>query len=83
MKKIVVLIILGIIAVLAQAQTTFSLSEGSEARFYIQEVLLGQDKTVIGTTTNVTGDIQFDLASPAATTVGTITVNAQRTSYRR
>jgi polyisoprenoid-binding protein YceI len=61
---------------LAQAQN-FVLSEGSEARFYINEVLLGNDKTVVGITTDVTGDIQFDLANPAATTVGTITVNAR------
>jgi polyisoprenoid-binding protein YceI len=79
MKKLLVLIALGLWATLAQAQT-FVLSEGSEARFYINEVLLGQDKTVIGTTTQVTGDIQFDLANPQAATVGTISVNVRELS---
>lgn len=77
MKKMLILIVLGIISVFVQAQTTYSLTAGSEARFYINEVLLGQDKTVVGTTTDVTGDIQFSLASPATATVGTITVNAR------
>ena len=79
MKKVLVLIVLGLWATLGQAQN-FSLSEGSEARFYINEVLLGNDKTVIGTTTQVTGDIQFDLANPASATVGTISVNARELS---
>jgi polyisoprenoid-binding protein YceI len=79
MKQIWMLVVLMVLGVYAQAQT-FTLSEGSEARFYIDEVLLGQDKTVIGTTTQVTGDIQFDLASPQTTTVGVISINARELS---
>jgi polyisoprenoid-binding protein YceI len=64
----------------ASAQTTYTLSEGSEARFYIEEVLFGSDKTVEGITPDVTGEIQFDLASPSTATVGTITINARTLS---
>jgi polyisoprenoid-binding protein YceI len=77
MKQIWVVIALLALGLFAQAQT-FSLSEGSEARFYIDEVLLGNDKTVVGTTPGVTGEIQFDVASPQATTVGVITVDASQ-----
>jgi polyisoprenoid-binding protein YceI len=76
MKRILAIGVL-IIGAFVQAQN-FSLSEGSEVRFYIDEVLLGNDKTVIGTTPGVTGDIQFDLANPLATTVGIITVDASQ-----
>jgi polyisoprenoid-binding protein YceI len=76
MKRILVIAVL-ILGALVQAQT-FSLAEGSEARFYIDEVLFGNDKTVIGTTPGVTGDIQFDIANPQATTVGIITVDASQ-----
>ncbi len=77
MKKFLMLITLALFFTFAGAQTTYTLSEGSEARFYINEVLLGNDKTVEGITTGVTGEIQFDLANPAAATVGTITINAR------
>jgi polyisoprenoid-binding protein YceI len=76
MKRILVIAVL-VLGALVQAQT-FSLAEGSEARFYIDEVLFGNDKTVIGTTPGVTGDIQFDIANPQATTVGIITVDASQ-----
>jgi polyisoprenoid-binding protein YceI len=75
MKQILVVAVL--LVAFAQAQSTYTLSEGSQARFYIQEVLLGNDKTVEGVTSDVTGDIQFDLASPSTTTVGIITINAR------
>lgn len=75
MKNLVVAVIL--ILGIASAQTTYTLSEGSEARFYLDEVLFGSDKTVEGITSDVTGEIQFDLASPATATVGTITINAR------
>lgn len=55
----------------------FNLGEGSEARFYIDEVLLGRDKTVEGITPDVTGEISFDLANPQAASIGTITINAR------
>jgi polyisoprenoid-binding protein YceI len=78
MKKLLVLAVL--VVTFAGAQTTYTLSEGSEARFYIEEVLFGSDKTVEGITPDVTGDIQFDLASPSTATVGTITINARTLS---
>jgi polyisoprenoid-binding protein YceI len=77
MKKLLILIGLSLFVTFTQAQTTYTLSEGSQARFYINEVLLGNDKTVEGVTSDVTGDIQFDLASPSTATVGTITINAR------
>lgn len=75
MKQLWVLAV--VLLAFAQAQTTYTLSEGSEARFYIDEVLFGSDKTVEGITPDVTGDIQMDLANPSAATVGTITINAR------
>lgn len=75
MKQLLLLMVL--LLTVAQAQTTYTLSEGSQARFYINEVLLGNDKTVEGVTSDVTGDIQFDLANPSAATVSTITINAR------
>ncbi len=74
------LLLLGLLASFASAQTTYTLSEGSQARFYLNEVLFGSDKTVEGITPDVTGDIQFDLANPSAATVGTITINARTLS---
>lgn len=75
MKKLLALAVL--LIAFAGAQTTYTLSEGSQARFYIDEVLFGSDKTVEGITPDVTGEIQFDLASPSTATVGTITINAR------
>jgi polyisoprenoid-binding protein YceI len=75
MKKLLALTV--VLVAFAGAQTTYTLSEGSQARFYIDEVLFGNDKTVEGITPDVTGEIQFDLASPSTATVGTITINAR------
>lgn len=75
MKKLLAFAVLFV--AFAQAQTTYTLSEGSQARFYIDEVLFGSDKTVEGITPDVTGEIQFDMANPAAAMVGTITINAR------
>jgi len=78
MKKIIwfVFSFLLIITV-ATAQNSYSLDpENSEARFLLNEVLLGKDKQVVGDTSQVTGDISFDLANPQATTVSVITINA-------
>jgi polyisoprenoid-binding protein YceI len=77
MKQLLIAITLGLVATFAQAQTTYALSEGSEIRFYISEVLLGNDKTVEGVTSDVTGEIQFDLANPQTAMVGVITINAR------
>ena len=52
-------------------------SEESEASFSIDEILLGNDKTVVGTTSMVEGDISFDLANPQAAQLGTIMIDAR------
>jgi polyisoprenoid-binding protein YceI len=75
MKQLLLLVVL--LVTFAQAQTTYTLSEGSQARFYINEVLFGNDKTVEGVTSDMTGEIQFDLADPTTATVGTIAINAR------
>jgi polyisoprenoid-binding protein YceI len=49
----------------------------SEARFTIEEVLRGSDTTVVGVSSNLDGQIAFDLSSPAATQVGEILINAR------
>jgi polyisoprenoid-binding protein YceI len=48
--------------------------EASQAQFQIEEVLAGSPNTVIGTTHKVAGVIRLDLARPAASQVGPITV---------
>jgi polyisoprenoid-binding protein YceI len=50
--------------------------EGTEARFLIDEVLMGQDKTVVGVTSLVSGEIMVDPANPSAAQVGEIRVDA-------
>jgi polyisoprenoid-binding protein YceI len=49
----------------------------SEARFLIDEVLNGADKTVIGVTDQVAAEIAVNFDDPAGTQVGTIQVNAR------
>ncbi len=49
----------------------------SEARFTIEEVLRGSDKTVVGVSSNLAGQIAFDESNPAATQVGEILINAR------
>lgn len=49
----------------------------SEARFNIEEVLRGADTTVVGVSSNLAGQIIFDLANPAATQMGEILINAR------
>jgi polyisoprenoid-binding protein YceI len=56
---------------------TFVLSERSETRFLIDEVLLGRDKTVIGVNPEVTGELTFDLADPTTVTLGTIAIDTR------
>ena len=51
--------------------------EESEVRFVIDEVLRGSPYTVVGTTSEVAGDIAVDTTSPANTEVGTIRINAR------
>jgi polyisoprenoid-binding protein YceI len=57
---------------------TFQLVQaGTEARFNIYELLMGQDKTVVGTTSAVEGAITVDPANPAATTISPIRIDAR------
>ena len=55
-------------------------SEQSEARFVIDEVLNNAPKTVIGSTNQVAGEISVDPSNPAASQVGVIQVNARTLS---
>lgn len=57
---------------------TFQITqEGTEARFYIDEVLMGQDKEVIGVTSLVEGQITLDPANPGSAQLGPIRINAR------
>jgi polyisoprenoid-binding protein YceI len=55
----------------------------SEARFVINEVLLGNPTEVTGVTSLVSGTLAIDVADPANTTVGTITIDARDLSTDR
>jgi polyisoprenoid-binding protein YceI len=50
--------------------------ESSEVRFIISEVLRGQPKTVVGATSDFSGEIQIDPANPTQTQISTIEINA-------
>jgi polyisoprenoid-binding protein YceI len=50
-------------------------SSGSEATFTIDEILFGQQNTVVGTTSQVAGQIQVDKDDPSKSQVGQIKVN--------
>jgi polyisoprenoid-binding protein YceI len=52
------------------------LPERSETRFYIDEVLFGAQKTVVGRTNDISGEILLDMASPQAVQIGVIEINA-------
>ncbi len=52
-------------------------SESSTAAFNIDEVLRGQDVTVVGTTNQLAGDIRVNVANPAASEVSEIRINAR------
>ncbi len=49
----------------------------STARFYIDEVLNGQDKTVIGETNQVGAQMAVNFEQPAETEIGEIVINAR------
>lgn len=51
--------------------------EDSEARFLMEEVLMGNPTTVVGATRQVAGDIIIDYSNPSASTIGQIGVNAR------
>lgn len=49
----------------------------SEARFVVDEILLGEPKTVVGVTNEVAGEMLIDLDHPANSIVGVIRVNVR------
>ncbi len=62
----------------SENSTLFEINpDESEARFLIDEVLRGEDKTVVGTTNRVSGQIAVDFDDPTASAVGPIQVNAR------
>ena len=52
-------------------------SQESEVRFILDELLRGAPKTVVGATNQVSGEIAVDYAQPGNAKVGTILVNAR------
>ena len=60
-----------------EAQVFRISQDESQASFTIDEVLNGADKTVVGTTGEVAGDIKIDLNAPAASEMGQIRINAR------
>jgi len=61
----------------ASGALTFQIvPESSEVRFLIDEVLMGQDKTVVGTTSLVSGEITVDPAKPTGAQISEIRVDA-------
>lgn len=52
-------------------------AEQSDVSFTLEEDLRGVRTTVIGTTSEVGGTINVDMANPSASTIGTIVVNAR------
>lgn len=62
----------------ASSAVTFQISqEESEARFVIDEVLNNAPKTVVGTTSQVAGEIAIDPSSPDLTRIGVIQISAR------
>lgn len=59
-------------------RSLFSLEPGaSEARFIIDEMLLGEPKTVVGVTDEVAGEMLIDLDNPANSALGVIRINVR------
>lgn len=52
-------------------------TSGTEARFLIDEVLMGQDKTVVGVTSLVEGEMTVDPSDAASVQVGEIRIDAR------
>jgi len=62
----------------AASDVVFSIDqEQSQAVFEIDEVLRGEDVTVVGTTNQVAGDIRVNAEDPAASEIGEIRINAR------
>lgn len=51
--------------------------DDSEVRFKIDEILIGNPTTVVGTTQQVAGDVIVNYTDPAASQMGTIAINAR------
>lgn len=59
------------------AAQTFAIDQSqSVASFTLDEELMGAPKTVVGTTSLVSGEIQIDPTNPSATTISTIQIDA-------
>lgn len=59
-------------------RSLFSLEPGtSEVRFIIDEMLLGEPKTVVGVTNEVAGEMLIDLDNPANSVLGVIRINVR------
>ncbi|MBI1276682.1 MAG: YceI family protein [Anaerolineaceae bacterium] len=60
------------------SQTLYRISQDeSQVTYTIQEVLNGADKTVVGATSQVAGDILVDISDPSQSELGEIRVNAR------
>lgn len=60
------------------SRSLFEIAPGdAEARFIIDETLLGNPKTVVGATDEVAGEMLVDFNDPANSTVGTIRINVR------
>ena len=61
----------------ASKPSTFAIDPAqSEARFVINEVLMGSPKTVIGSNSTVSGDVTVNPGQPGSVAIGPITINA-------
>lgn len=62
----------------SESEVVYRISQDdSQAQFVIDEVLNGADKTVVGTTSEVAGDILLDANNPASAEIGEIRINAR------
>ena len=60
------------------SQTVYRISQNDSAVTYtIQEVLNGADKTVVGSTSQVAGDILVNLSDPTQSKIGELKINAR------
>ncbi len=62
----------------ASSETLYRISQAdSQVAYNIEEVLNGSDKTVVGTTSEVAGDIVIDLSDLSQSEIGEIAINAR------
>lgn len=60
-----------------QGEKIFTAIVGTNATYEIDETLNGQPKHVVGTTTNVLGQVTFNAADPSLSKVGIFKINAR------